>query len=138
MSSLGRTKVGALLRQGYAMLPYLAPARIVLIFAAGCWLAAGAHSGAAAEPPGRSMDAACRLTEAAGCNCSFAHVETMLTFGEAAALILGYYQAVPYARYTVLLDRLLRQCAGEADFPEDAAAVSTSAGLPPARTAWRP
>lgn len=114
--------------------------RVVPAVAAACWLVTFACPCVAAEPLGRGLEAACRLTGTAGCRCSFATVETVLSFAEAADLLLGYYQTIPHARYPVLLDRLLRQCAGEATYPE----ADTSSGLPvsagplPGRTAWRP
>ena len=56
-------------------------------------------------------EAFCRLSAAAGCECSFRSLETRLTFSEAAGVILIYYRDFPDERYSGLLERLLRQCA---------------------------
>lgn len=125
------------------MMPRFRNAALAVVAAAtaACWSAAIPSPCAAAEPPGRTVEADCRLTETAGCRCSFAAVETLLSFAEAADLLLGYYESVRSERYPALLDRLLRQCAGEATYPEaDAADAGPASARPPpaARTAWRP
>ena len=72
----------------------------------------GSAGQAAAETGSEQPDEAfCRLSAAAGCECSFRSLETRLTFSEAAGVILIYYRDFPDERYSGLLERLLRQCA---------------------------
>jgi hypothetical protein len=61
--------------------------------------------------------AACRPS-ANGCQCSFADIETILTFGEAAENVLLYFTHAQAAdEYPLLMSHLLRQCLGQAVAP---------------------
>jgi hypothetical protein len=73
-----------------------------------------ARASAQNEPEAVRTDLAfCRTTAQAGCQCSFATLETPFTFAEAAGVVATYYQEFPDERYYRLLERFLRQCAGE-------------------------
>ena len=75
-------------------------------------LLAGVASQAAAETgPDGPEGAFCRSSATVGCECSFGSLETTLTFGQAADVVLIYYRDFPDDRYSGLLQRFLRQCA---------------------------
>jgi hypothetical protein len=99
---------------------------------------------ARADAPGnetgaeRSELAFCQVSARAGCQCSFATLETPFTFGEAATIISLFYDNFPDERYSRLLETFLRQCAGEPR-PEAAAQPTVTiksdiAAVPPAST----
>lgn len=78
-----------------------------------CRTAGGIGSQAAAETgPDHAQEAFCRSGATAGCERLFRSLETVLTFGEAEGLVLIYFRNFPDERYSGLLERLLRQCAG--------------------------
>ncbi len=80
-----------------------------------------ARASAQNEPEAVRTDLAfCRTTAQAGCQCSFATLETPFTFAEAAGMVATYYQEFPDERYYRLLERFLRQCAGEISAPPPA------------------
>jgi hypothetical protein len=87
------------------------------------WTSASSTAGASAEGAAEAVRldfASCRTSAQAGCQCSFATLETPFTFAEAARVIATYYQEFPDERYYRLLERFLRQCAGEITPPPTA------------------
>lgn len=70
-----------------------------------------AGQAAAENGSDRPKEASCRSTASAGCECSFGSLETTLTFGQAADVVLIYYRDFPDDQYSKLLQRFLRQCA---------------------------
>ena len=66
----------------------------------------------AGQLSGKPEQAICRLDGQQSCACSFSTIETPLTFGQAAELILLYFREFPDDRYSTLLERLLQQCGG--------------------------
>ncbi len=66
----------------------------------------------AGQLPGKPEQASCRLDAQQSCACSFSTIETPLTFGEAAELILLYFREYPDDQYSTLLENLLQQCGG--------------------------
>jgi hypothetical protein len=82
------------------------------------FLMVGGINGVRAESTGdeagtRPESAFCQVSARAGCQCSFATMETPLTFSEAAGTILILYENFPDERYSRLLEDFLHQCAGE-------------------------
>jgi hypothetical protein len=99
-----------------------------------------AHADAPRNETGaeRSELAYCQVSARAGCQCSFATLETPFTFGEAATIISLFYDNFPDERYSRLLETFSRQCAGEPR-PEAAAQPTVTiksdiAAVPPAST----
>jgi len=91
-----------------------------LVVSAALWASGSITAGASVEDEKEAMHlnpAFCRATAQAGCQCSFATLETPFTFAEAAGVIATYYQEFPDERYYRLLERFLRQCAGEISSP---------------------
>jgi hypothetical protein len=88
-------------------------------------LLVGSAGQAAAETGSdQPEEAFCRSSTPAGCECSFRSLEAVLTFSEAAGVILIYYRDFPDERYSGLLERLLRQCA-DSDWRPAPAAQAT-------------
>ena len=74
--------------------------------------------------------AACR-PEPAGCHCSFVNMESDFSFAQAADAVLIYYRRVRDDRFALLMQQLLRQCAGEDPPP----VLFPQAGPPPSKRA---
>jgi hypothetical protein len=82
----------------------------------------------------RSESAFCQVSARAGCQCSFATMETPFTFSEAAGIILTLYLNFPDERYSRLLEDFLHQCAGElvpAARPQTTKVISGDPGARP-------
>jgi hypothetical protein len=87
-----------------------------LFVSAALWASGSGAAGAGVEDETEAVRqdlAFCRATVQAGCQCSFATLETPFTFAEAAGVVATYYREFPDERYSRLLERFLRQCAGE-------------------------
>ena len=84
------------------------------------WAGAGRDAGPEITPgfpwaPG--ILASCR-SRAGACECSFASMETILTFGEAAESVLLYYKHAQAAdKYPLPMSHMLRECLGQAVAP---------------------
>ena len=81
---------------------------------------------AVAEPTSdQTGSASCHVSTTSECECSFAAIETTLTFSEAAGVLLIYYRNFPDERHAGLLEHLLLQCVGGSPPPASPAATAT-------------
>ncbi len=105
-----RNNSGPLRRSKYCSLAGIGSLAAVLMTGG---ITEGRSDATGGEIRARSELAFCQVSARAGCQCSFATLETPFTFSEAAGVISVLYKNFPDERYSHLLEGFLHQCAGE-------------------------